>query len=53
MAQATGEHTVKSYDQELCDLTALVLRMGGLVEPVLLTYPRPLYASDRLACGYA
>jgi phosphate transport system protein len=32
MAQATDEHTVKSYDQELSDLTALVLRMGGLVQ---------------------
>ena len=31
MAQATREHTVKSYDQELSDLTALVMRMGGLV----------------------
>lgn len=29
---ATGEHTVKSFDQELADLNSLVLRMGGLVQ---------------------
>ena len=32
MPQATGEHTVKSFDQELSDLNSLVLRMGGLVQ---------------------
>jgi len=35
MAQATSEHTVKSYDQELSDLNALVMRMGGLVQEQL------------------
>ncbi len=46
MAQATGEHTVKSYDQELSDLTALVLRMGGLVQEQLERAMRALRDGD-------
>jgi len=46
MAQATGEHTVKSYDQELSDLNTLVLRMGGLVQEQLERAMQALRESD-------
>jgi phosphate transport system protein len=46
VGHAAGEHTVKSYDQELSDLNALVLRMGGLVQEQIERAVKALRESD-------
>ncbi|MCP5155355.1 MAG: phosphate signaling complex protein PhoU [Ectothiorhodospiraceae bacterium] len=44
--RASDEHTVRRFDHELQDLSALVMRMGGLVEEQIGAAMRALRAED-------